>query len=144
VKNYADKYVDDVTNEYIIKNIKTSMKTYDKLVKVAKFIADIDYDYHYQSVNDMIILGGGDCWASTGVAIYFAKKLGFEAWARNGNKDPGAGSGHRNALVYDGRVYIYMTGDDIMYNEDGSVKEIRRAETVEDYFATLEGFRDVI
>ena len=27
------------------------------------------------------------------------------------------------ALVYDGRVYIYMTGDDIMYNEDGSVKE---------------------
>ena len=105
VKNYADKYVDDVTNEYIIKNIKTSMKTYDKLVKVAKFIADIDYDYHYQSVNDMIILGGGDCWASTNVAIYFAKKLGFEAWVRNGNKDPGAGSGHRNALVYDGSKY---------------------------------------
>ena len=27
------------------------------------------------------------------------------------------------ALVYGGRVYIYMTGDDIMYNEDGSIKE---------------------
>ncbi len=27
------------------------------------------------------------------------------------------------ALVYDGRVYIYMTGDKPSYNEDGSVKE---------------------
>ena len=27
------------------------------------------------------------------------------------------------ALVYDGRVYLYMTGDDPMYEADGSLKE---------------------
>ncbi len=27
------------------------------------------------------------------------------------------------ALVYDGRVYLYMTGDDFMYEADGSIKE---------------------
>ncbi len=33
---------------------------------------------------------------------------------------------------------------ELLLREDGSVAEIRRAETVEDYFATLEGFWDVI
>ena len=33
---------------------------------------------------------------------------------------------------------------ELLLREDGSVLEIRRAETVEDYFATLEGFWDVL
>ncbi len=33
---------------------------------------------------------------------------------------------------------------ELLLREDGSVTEIRRAETVEDYFATLQGFWDVI
>lgn len=108
VKNYAEQYVDDVTNQYIAENITASMSTYDKLVKVAQFIANKNYDYRYQSVIDMVILGGGDCWASTNTAIYFAEKLGFEAWTRIANKDPNAGSGHRNALIYDGSKYYQL------------------------------------
>ena len=33
---------------------------------------------------------------------------------------------------------------ELLLREDGSVVEIRRAETVEDYFATLEGFWDIV
>ena len=33
---------------------------------------------------------------------------------------------------------------ELLLREDGSVLEIRRAETPEDYFATLDGFWDVL
>ena len=41
---------------------------------------------------------------------------------------------------YNGR----LRSAELLLREDGSVAEIRRAETVDDYFATLEGFWDVI
>ena len=41
---------------------------------------------------------------------------------------------------YNGR----LRSAELLLREDGSVIEIRRAETVYDYFATLEGFWDCI
>ena len=108
VEDYADKYIEDVADSYIRENITDDMSAYDKLVKVAQFIANRKYDYHYSSKEGMIITGGGDCWASTYTAIYFAEKLGYQAWVRNGNRDGGAGSGHMNAMIYDGTDYYVL------------------------------------
>ncbi|MCM1295252.1 MAG: leucine-rich repeat protein [Muribaculaceae bacterium] len=106
VKDYADVYADEIMDAYIAENITADMETYEKLEQVAKFVADREYSVYYQSAAGLIVSGGGDCWASTNTIIAMAKKLGLKAWARNGNRDLGAGSGHMNAMVSDGREYF--------------------------------------
>ncbi|MDE6023845.1 MAG: leucine-rich repeat protein [Lachnospiraceae bacterium] len=106
VKDYADVYANEIMDEYISKNITEDMDTYDKLEKIAKFVADREYSVYYQSAAGLIVSGGGDCWASTNTVIAMAKKIGLNAWHRNGNRDIGAGSGHMNAMVSDGSEYF--------------------------------------
>lgn len=106
VKDYAEVYADEIMDAYIAENITADMDTYDKLGKIAKFVADRNYSVYYQSAAGLIVSGGGDCWASTNTIIAMAKKLGFRAWHRNGNRDLGSGSGHMNAMVSDGNEYF--------------------------------------
>ena len=47
--------------------------------------------------------------------------------------DAGA-HGHSMGFQYNGR----LRSAELLYREDGSIQQIRRAETVEDYFATLD------
>ncbi len=103
VKNYAVVYADQMMDKYISENINSSMSTYDKIDKIAKFVADKNYSVSYSSATGMIVSGGGDCWASTDTIIQMAQKVGLRAWSRNGNRDLGAGSGHMNAMVSDGK-----------------------------------------
>lgn len=112
VVNYAKKYADDAIDKYIAENITSDMTDYDKIKMAAKMAADFDYNYRYQSYIDMIIHKGGDCWASTNLIIAVCEKLGYNAWIRVANRDPGAGSGHRNALVEgkDGTLYLAEAG----------------------------------
>ncbi len=105
VKDYSDLYADSVMDEYIAQNIEPSMTTYEKLDRIGSFIAGYEYSVYYSSAKGMIIAGGGDCWASAGTVVAMARKLGLDAWYRNGNRDYGAGSGHMNAMVYDGSAY---------------------------------------
>lgn len=105
VNNYANYYANKVMDDYIAQNIKSTMSTQEKLEVIAKFVADRNYSPKYQSYEGLIIAGGGDCWASTNTVNAMAKKAGLTAWIRNGNRDPGAGSGHRNSMVYDGKDY---------------------------------------
>lgn len=106
VINYADFYANKVMDDYIASNITSDMSTYDKISKICEFVAhNYDYSAYYSGCTSMIIAGGGDCWASTSTIIKMAKKLGYSAWSRNGNRDAGAGSGHMNALVQDGDKY---------------------------------------
>lgn len=107
VQNYATVYTDNIMDTYIADNITSSMTTHEKIEKIAQFVAGYDYNASHSGAVSMIVTGdGGDCWASTDAIVMMAKKLGFEAWWRNGNRDTGAGSGHVNAMVYDGETYF--------------------------------------
>lgn len=103
--DYGTEYCNHVMDQYVEENITSAMTTEQKLDKIARFVADRSYDVHYSSASGLIIAGGGDCWASTDTIIRLAERCGLEAWVRNGNRDPGAGSGHKNAMVYDGKSY---------------------------------------
>lgn len=103
--DYAEKYTEKVMREYLDQNITSSMTTYDKIDAIARFVANREYDYHYSNAVGMVVTGGGDCWASTATIVQMAQMIGLQSWWRNGNKDYGAGSGHSNAMVFDGTDY---------------------------------------
>lgn len=106
VVDYAQSYAEQIMDEYIAKNVTESMSGYEKIQEACRFTAGFDYSISSSSAVGMIVTGGGDCWASTDAIIGFCEKVGLEAWGRNGNRDPGAGSGHRNAMVKaDGKYY---------------------------------------
>ncbi len=103
--DYASYYADQKIDEYISKNVKSTMTAKEKVEQACKMAASYDYSPYASSATGMIATGGGDCWASTDLIIQFCRKLGYDAWSRNGNKDAGAGSGHMNAMVYAGGKY---------------------------------------
>ena len=109
--DYADAYTDDRIDEYLAANINANSSVYDKVDAAAKYAASFNYSAHYSSAAGMVVSGGGDCWASTNLIIRMCGKMGIKAWARNGKKDPGAGSGHMNAMAYaDGKYYELEAG----------------------------------
>ena len=108
VVDYAVVYADEKIEEYLKANITSGMSDMEKMEAIAAYPASFNYDYHYYSYVPMIIHGGGDCWASTSLIIRECEMLGIDAWVRNGNKDPGAGSGHRNAMAYYNGVYYML------------------------------------
>lgn len=112
VINYTEIYAENMMADYIIQNISDDMTLYEKLEKIAQFIAErFDYNASASSYLSMIIKGGGDCWASTSMVIHMCDMIGIEAWGRNAKRDSGAGSNHRNAIVYgDGKYYIVEAG----------------------------------
>ena len=107
VVDYAETYAEKTARAYLDKNIKSGMSTKQKLEIIAAFVANKEYNAKYSSFVSMMLYGGGDCWASTDTIVTMSKMLGMNAWVRNGNADAGAGSGHKNAMVSDGKKY-YM------------------------------------
>ncbi|MGN0389399.1 MAG: leucine-rich repeat protein, partial [Wujia sp.] len=111
VVDYANYYADQVIEDYIAENITSDLIDMELMKKIAAFPANYNYSASYSGSTAMIVFGGGDCWASTSAIIKICDKLGIEAWVRNGNKDAGAGSGHRNAVVsYNGKYYELEAG----------------------------------
>lgn len=107
VDYYDNVYANKVMDDYIAANITKDMTTKKKVELICAFVAGYDYYYGYQSAVDAIASGkGGDCWASVNIIVAMCDKLGIKAWGRNGNRDPGAGSGHRNVVVEDGDHYL--------------------------------------
>ena len=105
VVDYADIYAKNTARAYLDANIREDMTTKEKAEVIAKFVADREYNVNYSTFTDMVVFGGGDCWASTYTIVEMANMLGLDAWMRNGNRDSFAGSGHRNAMVTDGVNY---------------------------------------
>ena len=99
VENYAVTYGDKIMDAYLAENITDDMSDKEIMEAIARFPASYDYSASYSGVYSMIIYGGGDCWASTDAIITLCEKKGIKAWSRNGNKDLGAGSGHKNAMA---------------------------------------------
>ncbi len=109
--NYSTVYTDGVMDEYIKKNITSSMSQYEKLDKICQFVVQYKYSASATSSNGMILSGGGDCWASTNTIVEMCKKVGLKAKSRDA-QDYGSSS-HRNAAVLvDGKVYIAEAGYD--------------------------------
>lgn len=113
VLEYAEYYADKKIDEYIKENITgKNLTAVEKITFAAKMAASYNYSVYASGYISMIVSGGGDCWASTSLIIKFCEKLGYDAWARNGNRDPGAGSGHMNALAQlpNGDIYELEAG----------------------------------
>lgn len=105
VVDYGQMYADEVIDKFIKENINKSMSAKDKIDKIASFVAEKRYDTAFDSVQGMMISGGGDSRASAETIIYMAKKIGLDGWIRNGSRDPGAAGNHVNAMVTDGKKY---------------------------------------
>lgn len=112
VVDYSDIYVDQKIQSYIDANITPTMTDLKKLEKAAEYAASFEYSVYHSGYNTMIIYGGGDCWASAGLITYMCNEfLGIDATIRYGVNDPGAGSGHRNAVAnIDGKFYAAEAG----------------------------------
>lgn len=119
VKDYAITYGDEVMDAYLQDNVNDTMTDKEIMQAIARFPASFDYSASHSSVYSMIIYGGGDCWASTGAITALCERLGIKAWSRNGNKDPGAGSGHLNAMAELNGVYYELEAGYAMEKKDG-------------------------
>lgn len=119
VENYTITYGDKVIDTYIKQNITDTMTDLELMNAIARFPASYDYSASCSSVYSMILYGGGDCWASTSAITTLCEKLGIKAWARNGNKDPGAGGGHMNAMAELNGVYYELEAGYSMDKQDG-------------------------
>ncbi len=108
LEDYTDVYANKVMDDYLKANINSSMTTREKIVKIAQFICARNYSPYYSSAVGLIVSGGADCWGSTDAAVTMAEKIGLDAWSRNGNRDYGAGSGHMNAIITDGKEYYEL------------------------------------
>ena len=119
VEDYKLTYCDTVMDAYIRENITETMTDMEIMEAVARFPASYDYSASYSSASSMIIYGEGDCWASTNAIITLCEKIGIKAWERNANKDPGAGSGHMNAMAERNGVYYELEAGYAMDKVDG-------------------------
>ncbi len=119
VEDYTVTYGDEVMDKYLRDNITETMTDREILDAVARFPASYEYSASHSGVYSMIIYGGGDCWASTGAITALCEKMGIKAWARNANKDPGAGSGHMNAMAELNGVYYELEAGYSMDKVDG-------------------------
>lgn len=119
VEDYTVTYGDAVMDAYIKENITGTMTDREIMEAVVRFPASYEYSGSHSGVYSMIIYGGGDCWASTSAITTLCEKLGIKAWARNANKDPGAGSGHMNAMAELNGVYYELEAGYSMDKVDG-------------------------
>lgn len=111
VVNYAGAYAEGVVDRYIDENITSDMTQYQKAEKCCQFVAGYDYGVEYQSYTGLIVMGRGDCWASTNTLLFMLPKLGISAKERFAAYDDGAGAGHYNVVAkLDGTDYILETG----------------------------------
>lgn len=79
------------------------MTDYQKIEQIANFVSDHEYEIGYTSVQDIVILGKGDCWGSIDAVNCMAHKLGFYTITQYFE----TGS-HRNnwVIVSDGTSYL--------------------------------------
>ena len=111
VIDYAKEYADKVLADFVSNNITKSMTTYDKFYTITSFPAQYAYNASYSSYAGMIIMKGGDCWASSYAILELCSLVGIKAHLRYGANEPSSGTGHRNVAAFvDGKVYIGEAG----------------------------------
>ena len=93
---HAEEESDEPTYEEALAEIKAMGLTddYEIFYAIVKYCAE-HYDYS----------AGFDCWASTSFICSMCEEFGIEARSRIANREPLAGSGHRNAIAKIGDTY---------------------------------------
>ena len=140
VNSYPEYYAENIAKKWVAENITSDMTNYEKLYKIVQHIAeDYDYSARFSGWISMFLTGGGDCWASTSAIIELCELVNIPAKSRYAVIDPGAGSGHRNAVaLVDGEVYICDAGYsgskpryfDIYKHEPAYTYEIKSDDTI--------------
>ena len=112
VLDYAELYGQSVMNAYLEKNIRSDMTDLEKLEIITAFPAQYDYSNKSSTYEGMIILGSGDCWASSYAILYMCERMGFKASIRDGRLDSGVeGNTHKNvAVLIGGKTYVAEAG----------------------------------
>ena len=111
VIEYGEEYAENIFDSYIKSNVTNKKTVLEKFKSITAFPAQFPYNYLYQSYIDMVILKGGDCWASSNTIQHLCEKVGIKSHVRYAARDPGSGSGHRNvAALIDGKIYIGEAG----------------------------------
>ena len=142
VKDYAITYGDEIMDAYLSEHVTDDMTDAEIMEAIAKFPASYDYSASHSGVYSMIIFGGGDCWASTHAIIKLCEKMGIKAWARNGNKDAGAGSGHKNAMAELNGIYYEIEAGYSMSKTNGyRPYSIGKRTTLYSYYNTEDGLK---
>ena len=108
VLEYGEYYAKKVISDYVAENINDSMTLEEKLEAVVKLPASYDYAPTASGYVSMIVKKGGDCWGSCAIILEELKLLGINGWIRNGNRDVGGGSGHRNVLAEGNGCYYEL------------------------------------
>ena len=99
--DYKNTYANEVLDNFLKTNIKSTMTEYEKLKTICEYIANnYSYSGNISTYQGLVITGGGDCWANSQAIIYMCNKIGINAKLRYAANDTGAGSGHRNVTVY--------------------------------------------
>lgn len=130
---YAPQRLEELIKEYI----PAGATPYQVLEGACKLAASFDYSGKASGWKSMILIGSGDCWASSYRIQKVCEDYGIEARVRNANRDPGALSGHRNVIAriedtyyvadagYDGkapRYYSILPSDGYFYSYDSSTQ----------------------
>lgn len=138
VLNYADDvYAPQRLEELIKEYIPAGATPYQVLEGACKLAASFDYSGKASDWKSMILVGSGDCWASSYRIQKVCEDYGIEARVRNANRDPGALSGYRNVIAkiedryfvadagYDGKAprhYSILPSDGYFYLFDRSTQ----------------------
>lgn len=113
VGSYAERYTNrkcqEIADEICADPAKSKV---DQAEAITRFVAEnSSYSVGYGSAESILILGKGDCWASTDTIIRIAEMAGLEARTHNAMGQAGAGAGHLNVLFrIDGKYYIADAG----------------------------------
>lgn len=109
--DYSRIYGEQVIDQFIADNITPDMSIKEIVTAATKWTAET-YSYGYKSsAIGMAVYGYGDCWASADMISTICQKCGLHAWDRNANRDSGAGSGHRNAIIEDPENGVWYIGE---------------------------------
>lgn len=100
------------------------------------------YDVHYSDALSMVTYGCGDCWASTYLIINIARRCGLEAYVRYANQDPGAGSGHLNALIVENGTYYICEAGFVGTNENGNYRQYYITRVADNEVCNLRYYHD--
>ena len=111
VRDFASEYTDAVLEQFIAENNLRSgdISVEEKAYLITRYVAhNYDYSIYYGGSADMVTHGSGDCIGSMNLILRICNMIGLTCWARDARSDYGAGSGHMNAVIYDGVGTYYI------------------------------------
>ena len=110
VIDYGILYADKILKNFVINNVANLTSEYEKFEKITSFPAQYPFSTLYNDYVSMVIMQGGDCWASSYTILKLCELAGIKAHLRYGGNE-GEWKLHKNvAALIDGKIYIGEAG----------------------------------